>query len=430
MNEDIMGTIESLWRPIHAKLEKGVQLLTPEYARLQALSNFERFGMRGIYWPVELVHGGGIAWSQNRGSTARASSNEPVEATDTWKHLVGRFDVGFDEMEAESDAKFASAQIEKQLKYQAGDKLRSFRRAVSIGFYGFPDAILFKVSAEPTNPAGNITRITLKDLYGVEDLAVPTRIRDYLTVGRDYIAVLEPGTPDVIRAEGYVLAIDEATNTVDIDTAAFDALLVDIDDVVVLYNAAQNGGVTDTDVDKGMNGLLHLTTGAVVHGIAEADWPDWTPGHKNLAFGAALTGAALYKIFEEIDGRSGHRPQWVLTTTGVIASAGGSELDQRRYTSDEDTMRMGFQKLNVMGVIAEATPYVPAGYVFAGSNSALRRLQPGSKDPDKLITTGDRDGGFKQYDNTLGFYKDLIIRPQLTLRNRLALGVLGGVTEV
>lgn len=428
MNEAIQGTITSLWRPIYAKLEKGVQMLTPEYARLQSLTNFERFGMRGIFWPVELVHGGGIAWTQNRGSTARASSNEPVEATDTWKHMVGRFDVGFDELEAENDSKFASAQIEKQLKYQAGDKLRSFRRAVSIGFYGFPDAILFKVAAEPANPSGTITRVVVKDLYGVVGVT-PKRVRDYLTVDRDYVAVIsEPDTAPVIQAEGYVVAINEATRAVDIGTAAFDATDVDIDDVLVLYNQVQNAG--DTDLDQGMNGMLHLTLGTVVHGISELDNPDWAPAVRELDWGQRLGGASMFRTFEEIDQRSGHRPGWVLTTIEAIAAAGGPVLDQRRYTSDEDTIRLGFRKLNAMGVTVESSPYVPPGFAFFGSNSALRKLQPGGKEPGTVITSGDREGQFKQYDNTLGFYKDLILRPQLTLRNRLGLGVYSGVCEV
>jgi hypothetical protein len=431
MNESIKGTIETIWRPIFGALEQGIQLLTPEYAKLQSLKNFDRLGMRGIYWPTELVNGGGMAWSVNRGSTARASSNEPVEATDTWKHLLGRFDVGFDELAAENDPKFTSAQIEKQLKYQAGDKLKSFRRAVSIGFYGFPDAILFRTAGVSVNAGGGIATIPLKDLYSLDGV-FPKRIRDYLTAGRDYVAIISnPDSSPTIVTEGFVVSIDEANRTVDVEHEGVFAAGSE-NHALVLYNQVQNAG--KTDLDEGMNGLLSLNLSGVVHGIDEDDYPDWTPGVRVLDYNKRLNGTDAYKFFEEIQQRSGYAPEWLLTTIEAIAAAGGPQLDQRRYAADDNTMRVGFKNLNVMGVIAQGVPYCVPGFAFIGNNSALRKLQPGGNDPGGVVSNGDQGvsgvaSAFKQYPDTLSFYTDLIVRPQLTLRNRLAMGILGGVDE-
>jgi hypothetical protein len=110
---------------------------------------------------------------------------------------------------------------------------------------------------------------------------------------------------------------------------------------------------------------------------------------------------------------------------------GASELDQRRYGSEDNTMRMGFKSLNVMGVSVQARPYVPGGYMFIGSNGALRKLSPdeGSPTPKNVVDSGEKAGSFQQYTNRLGFYKDQIFRAQLTAVQRLGLGVVSGITE-
>jgi hypothetical protein len=135
--------INTIWRPVYGMLVRGLALLTPEWENLKQLENFKKLSPRAIYWPVELVHGGGVAFTEDGGSTARAASNAPLEATDTWKHMVTRFEVGYDAIAAENDGKFAEQQIEKQVRYQAADKLRAFRRAIAVNFYGHNTGHLF-----------------------------------------------------------------------------------------------------------------------------------------------------------------------------------------------------------------------------------------------------------------------------------------------
>lgn len=416
--------INEVWRPVYGELVQGLRLLTPEWENLKRLSNFSQLSPRAINWPVDLRFGGGIAATSDGGSLARAVSNSPVEATDTWKHFTGRFEIGYDELVDEGDSKFARQEIEKQVRYQAADKLKAFRRAVAMMFYGHNTGVLFHVAT--VDDVGD--SITVDNFYGVAGLAVPTRIRDYITPGLDNIAIHDAGDDtEHVRAE--VTGITESTNTLQL-AAGTDLSAVADGDKVVLANQVLTADA-DTDLDGWMNGLLSLTRDATLHGIPSSSQPDWVAGVDEAAYGQALSGQDLYEFFETIEQRSDHPPEWVYTTVGVIAAAGGPELDQRRYGSDEDTMRLGFKNLNVMGVMAQGLPYVPSGYAFIGSNSALRKLSPdeGSPEPQNVVENGEKAGSFQQYPDRLGFYKDQIFRAQLTAVSRLGLGVIDGITE-
>ena len=418
--------INNIWKPVYGELVKGMQQLTPEWANLKQLRNFQQLSPRSINWPVELVQGGGIAFSSDGGSTARASSNEPPEATDSWTHLVGRFEVGFDAL---ADEKLSSTAIEKQVSYQAADKLRSFQRAVAIGFYGYPDAILFHATgANISNPSGTVTRFGIDSLYGdAGALASNLRIRDYLTIDKDYVNVHNAETTSLRNATpALVDAISEANDTIDVDSGTYFGASISANDAVVLANQILSGSADDLNL--GLNGLLHLTRATTVHNISSATYPDWDATVDQSAYGSALGGADLYQWFEEIEQRSGMAPEWAYTTVRAIAAAGGAELDQRRYGSDDDTMRLGFKNLNVMGVQTQGRPYCPPGHLFIGSSAAVRKIAP-DEDVRDVVEMGDRAGGFQQYQDRLGFYKDQVMRSQIAAVSRAGLGVVSGITE-
>jgi hypothetical protein len=419
-------TINNIWRPVYGELVKGLRLLTPEWANLKQLRGFTQLSPRSINWPVELVHGGGMAFSSDGGSTARATSNQPPEATDSWTHLVGRFEVGFDAM---VDSKMSGSAITKQVRYQAADKLRSFQRAVAMGFYGYPDAILFAATgANVSNPAGTQTAFGIDSIYGdAGALASNFRIRDFLTIDKDWVNVKVAETSASRNASpASVDAINETSDILTVDSGTYFGASIAANDAVVLANQILSGSADDLNL--GLNGLLHLTRGATVHNLAAATYLDWVAGVDQSSYGSALGGADLYEWFETIEQRSGHPVQWGYTTVKAIAAAGGAELDQRRYGADEDTMRLGFKKLNVMGVQVEGRPYVPSGHLFLGSSSAVRKIAP-DEDVRDVVEMGNRAGGFMQYQDRLGFYKDQVIRAQMAAVSRLGLGVVSGITE-
>lgn len=416
-----LTVINEVWRPVYGELVQGLRLLTPEWANLKKLSNFSQLSPRAINWPVDLRFGGGVSATEDGGSLARALSNSPVEASDTWKHFVGRFELGFDELDAEGASKFARQEIEKQVRYQAADKLKAFRRAVAMMFYGKNTGVLFHVASVSGQD------VTVDNFYGVTGLSVPDRIRDYIQPGIDYIAIHDTSNSDAELARGQVTSIDESTDTLTIESGVDLSSVADGDKVVLANQVITDEG---SDLDRWINGLLTLTRDTTVHGISSDDEPDWAAGVDESGHGA-LSGKDLYGWFEDINQRSDHPVEWAYSTVGAIAEAGGNQLDQRRYDASEDTMRMGFQTLNVMGVEVMGRPYVPSGHLFIGSNSALRKLSPdeGSPTPENVVDNAEKGDGFQQYDDRLGFYKDQIFRAQLTVVSRLGLGVVDGINE-
>ncbi len=417
-----LTVINNVWRPVYGELIQGLRLLTPEWANLKQLKNFRQLSPRSINWPVDLQFGGGIAATVDGGSLARAVSNQPIEATDTWKHFVGRFEIGFDSLEDGGTSKFVKQEIEKQVRYQAADKLRSFRRAVAMMFYGHNTGVLFHIAS--ANDGADT--VVVDDFYGVASLAVPSRIRDYIAPGLDTIAIL-PAASETERVRVIVDSITESTDTLSLPSGTDLSAVVDGDRVVLANQVITDEG---TDLDRWMNGLLDLTRNTTVHNISSADQPDWVSG-VDVPSQGDVRGSDLYLFFEDLNQRSSFQIEWVYTTIGAIADMGASELDQRRYGSDDNTMRLGFRNLNVMGVSVMSRPYVPAGFMFLGSNSALRKLSPdeGSPETENVVETGEKAGSFQQYTNRLGFYKDQIFRAQLTVVQRLGLGVVSGVTE-
>ena len=411
--------INTLWRPFYGMLQKGVNLLIPEWERLGRLQGHRQLSMRSINWPVELTHGGGVVFTEDGGSVARASSNEPVEATDTWRHIAKRFEVSYDVITLENDSKVSDQQIEKQLRYQAADALRSIKRMVSIHFYGFPDAVLF----EAGGAGSGATALPVENLYG-QDGVEPRFIRDYITAGKDRVAIVDP-SDGTISHSSLVTAINETTGVLTLeDSGTWDAT-----DVVVLYNHAIEG--EGTDFGRGINGLLHLTRGQIVHNIDRDEHPDWAAAVDISDYDAVLNGKDMFRWFQDIEQRSDHAPQWMYTTTDIIAEGGGSQLDQRRYDASDNSMKLGFDRLVAMGVTLEGRPYTPAGHLFIGSNTALRKIAPDDK-PKDVVTSGDRSQGghsFKQYENRLGFYNDMAFRINPTVVSRLGLGVVSEVKD-
>jgi len=420
-----LTTINNIWRPVHGELVRALALLTPEWEDLQRLQNFTQKSLRSINWPVELVHGGGIAYTEDGGSTARATSNEPPEATDTWKHMVGRFEVGFDALDAENGSGgFSSAQIEPQVRYQAGDKLRSFRRTVASSFYGHNTGILFLATGTASNPSGSQTALVVDSLYGEAGVTFDL-IRDYMTKDKDFVVVHE-GETAAERGEGLLVAIDESNNEITLDSdTAFNAAVAD-GDAVVLKNQVLAGAASD--LDRAINGMLDLTRATTLHGISETNFPDWSAGVDVTGYGQALAGKDLFKWMKDVEQRSDRPVQFAYTTVGVVTEGGGAQLDQRRYDATTDTMRLGFQNVVTQGVELEPRPYVPNGFLFLGSEGSLKKLSP-DEEPQNVVDQGEKAGSFQQYQDRLGFFKDQVFRAQLTAVSRLGLGVVDGITE-
>ena len=413
--------ITNVWRPLYDELVTGFRLLTPEWGKLKSLKNFKQMSLRSINWPVDLLYGGGIAITYDGGPTTRATSNAPVEATDSWVHMAGRFEISYDAFTMNADSRVKRQQIKKQLAYQVRDKLRAFQKRMSVMFYGKNDNVLCLVAGAESAQ----TVIELDDLYGISGLTFTAS--DLFRAGKDYVAFLDTSSSDAILDIVQVTAVDDSTTAITVSAA----VTVADGDKVVLANHISNVSA-DTNHDGtadgntvGFNGLLSLCSDTTVHNISGSTYPEWTAS-TDEALSAALSGAKLYKAFELAHKESGYRPDFAYTTIGAIAAGGGSELDQRRYNAKDDTMRLGFRSLNVMGVPVEGMLFCPAGHFFAGSSSALRKLAP-DEDTKVVKTGGPQEFAF--YGSQLGYYRDQVFRAQLTAISRKALVHYTAVTE-
>lgn len=409
--------ITNIWRPLYDELVTGFQLLTPEWEKLKMLKNFKQMSLRSINWPVDLTYGGGITMTSDGGSTARPQSNTPVEATESWCHFAGRFEVSYDAFTMNNDARVTKQQITKQLSYQVRDKLRAFQKRMSVAFYGKNTNVIALVAGAEAAQ----TVIELDDLYGVTGITVvPSQL---FTPNKDYVAFLDTSSSDDIIDICKVTAVNDTTAAITVTPAV---TVADGDKVCLANHFSNVSADTESDNDhEGFNGLLSLVEDTTVHNIAEGTYPDWSPAI-DAALSAALSGSVLYKAFQLSQKESGYRPDTALTTIGAIASGGGSELDQRRYGASDDTMRLGFENLKVMGVPVEGMLFCPAGHFFAYSSSAIRKLSPDEEVKD-VATGGPND--FEFYGSQLGYYKDQVFRAQITAISRKTLIHYDAVTE-
>lgn len=404
--------IQELYRPFHGDLVEGFQLITPEWARLKRLSDFEQLSRRSIIWPVDLTYGGGIALTSDGGPTAYASSNEPVEATDSWIHMTGRFDVSYDTMN-DNDSKQKRSQIVRQLRYQTRDKLKSFKKRGSYMFYGFSDAVLFHIAGVVSAPTYDVD-----NRYGVTGMDVD--LRAALTPGKDIVAIIDAGDGTTVLGRELVTAVDRVNGTITLENTI--AGVAD-GDFVVLANHIDDTG---TDLDGSINGLLEMVnSGQPLHGIDPADYPDWDPS-TDESLSAVLGGKVLYKAFKRAEQESGFKPNFLWSTIEAVGEAGGAELDQRRYGREDNTMVLGFEDLKSMGVTVEGMINCPAGHAFGGSFRALQKISP-DEDVETVQTGGPQQFVFK--DTELGYTRNEVFRIQLACKSRKALLHWDSVTE-
>lgn len=440
--------INNVWSPWYGHFVRGVQQLIPEWEMLRRAKKAPVGLTRhsgGINWPVDLDYDGGIHFTVDGGSLARASSPAPVMARDDWTYLVGRFELSYDVLKSKGMSK---NQIISQLAYQAKHKLDAFRRVVSVGFYGYPDNILFTATGAGTVSGSDVT-VTVDSLYG-DDGALPSglQLRRYLKAGRDYVNIHDGLTADLTDtaargdAPWLVKSINEATGTLTLTptsstgTLADGAAAIADGDAIVLANQVRVGTAAERAADsfnRGLNGLLHLTRGATVHNIDEATNPDWSPAFRVTGYNDELQHANVFDWMEAIGKESGKEYAKCYTTTKVLAAAGADQLSALRYAKgDSEKPKVGFTNVTVGGKMTFRNNYCPAGTMFMTSKDAIMRLAP-DDDIEEVIDSGEieRDGmEFQQEEGTLMFHHDNIIRTQMMCNARKEFGIVQDITEL
>lgn len=413
MADVVLQTITELWRPVHGRLVKGIELVTDEFALLSRLMDYTPLSPRQMKHPVDLEYGGGLAYTVDGGTVAHAVNNAPVEATLTYAWLTKRFDVTVGQMDAKTNAKFREARITEQLAYQGKMAVRTFHRGLSVGFYSGLNNVFAKVNDVVSAPTYG-----LKDHFGLAGVVPPVA---YFVKNKDTVTFIDPGTglPRANRAK--VTATDPGASPPTFTLAA-SITAGAINDLVVLANQGDNTG---TDYNLGFEGMLDHLAATTLFGISSTVQPAWKPAVYNTNLGAALSGTELYKAFALAEQLSGYTPNFAFTTIGVVAAAGGAQLDQRRYGSDEDTMRIGFKNITTMGVTPKTSPWIPAKTFIADSTKSLMKLAPDSD----IKSVEEAGSPWRAYDSRLGFFTDDWFRLGLPRKSRASLIGYLNVTE-
>jgi hypothetical protein len=415
--------INNVWRPLYGELEQAFKLLTPEWALLKRLKGWKQLSERSVNWPVDVKFGGGVHASGDGLSPARALSKTPEEATETWAWFTRRFEVSMAVMTARMDGKMRRQKIKEQLTYQAMDAFDGYRKRLAIAFYGFQDNVLCEIDSAAGAPT-----YTLKDRYGRTALPVTT---DVFTPGVDYVAIIDPGGPTE-RGRDQVTAVNAATPSI---TLAASVAAAATNDLVVFGNALDTtAGVND--LDAGFPGLLEHAHTTLLHGIDGATFPEWMPSSVTDKSAAALDEGELYQAFVSSNRRSPYKIDLAISTPGVIAAAGGAQLDKRRYSANPGQVYLGFQDLITMGVTVMIGEFCPSGYFFADSTDSMRRFSP-DDNPFSVGVSGNTptfDGSVTStefiYGGTyLGFYADSVFRAGITRRSRRSQVVFYDVLE-
>ena len=405
--------INELWRKVYGKLQDGFKVLTPEWSKLQALKRFTPLSEREVSWPVKLRFGGGTALTGDGGSPARAMGNRPAEATEQWSWLARRYQLSLGLVKAQGNAQLRNAQIFDQMKFQGQDALESFRKSVSVLFYGFQDGIQALI-----NSAAGAPTYTLKDRYGRTGLFVDTSV---FTPGNDYVAVVDPAATTSERGRQKISSVNSATPSITLAASVSGAAA---NDYIVFANQLDTtAGVHD--IDKSFPGLLEHIHATTLHGITEAAQPEWVPSLRRDKASAALTEAELFEVFTLAERRSPFSINYALSTPQVIAQAGGAQLDKIRYDADPGTIYLGFKNLVTMGVTVMIGTYTPKGYFIADSTDSLMKFSP-DEEPF-AVEEGGSDRHY--YGTVLGYFVDLVYRVGLVRLSRASLVALYNVKD-
>lgn len=407
--------INEVWRPLYGDLQQGFSLLTPEWSMLKRLEGWKELSEREVIWPTNLRFGGGVAATVDGGTPARAMSNAPVEATETWAWFARRFQVSMAIMKAKGDATFKKSKIREQLTYQTLDAMESFRKRIAIAFWGFDDNVLAEIKA-----VGGAPVYTLKDRYGRTGLAVDV---DVFSPNNDYVAIVDPAATTSERGRDLVVDVTDDPVDPSIELAGAVAGAAASDLVVFANQLDQTAGVHDYGL--GFPGLLQHIHGATLHGIATADEPEWAPGLVVDKAGGALDESELFVAFATSNRRSPHKVDYALSTIGVIAAAGGAQLDKVRYTPQPGDVYLGFDSLTAMGVKVQIAEFAPSGYFVADSRASLRKFSP-DDEPFKVMEGGEE---FHYYGTVLGYFCDILYRVGLTRFSRRSLIAYYNVLE-
>lgn len=357
--------MNKIWRKVQGDLMIGFNFMAEEYEQLDSLKQFKiDWSAREIIVPIDLNEGAGVASIPEGGWEAVPSSPSVEEISLSWILLNKRFTATLTAMYI--DQRNQEAMIRRQIVYQGRKAVEAIGTTFADYFYGFSTGVLALVAAGQV--AATSHTLTLDDGYGLAGIDTASFIVDKFKVG-DRVALIQGGAL-VTNAIGEVTARDLAAGTITVSWIG--SVTVTADDAVVKANSQENESIDGTDYNRGLSGLLEITTSDSLHGLsASTDNENWDVALDDST-AARFDTVYLLQAQDAIADNGGGSITDMRMARGVYRDALDNQLGSLRFDQPFNLQLDG--ELKSRGVTISRTKRVPPGYVFAYDRSSLHRM--------------------------------------------------------
>jgi hypothetical protein len=355
------SNVNKVWRKIQGAIAPGMNFLVEEFEQVDQLTDDEDvpYSAREVTRPIDITEGAGASSIQEGGYLARPSSSNMQEITISILQLDGRFNAtGLSQYGDKPEA-----QLERQLKFQGADKLRTMARTFGDYFYGTSNGYLAQVNAAQT---GATLTHTLTNGFGQSSITDPAYLADKFRVG-DYIALIRSAAL-VASSIGNVTGVDTVNGAITVvypGTVTCASL-----DFVVKANSMENTTIAGTDYGAGFVGMSDILTATSVHSLSNSGLPRWAPSVADTAAGR-YTGSLLHKDDDAIKNYgSSDGAKLVYIAQGVNRDVINLERGGYRVT---DSMGMEIDgSIKSKGRTFFSSRRVPPGWVVSSPKNAIK----------------------------------------------------------
>lgn len=358
--------MNKIWRKVQGDLMIGFNFMAEEYEMLDSLKQFKiDWSAREIIVPIDLNEGAGVASIPEGGWEAVPSSPSVEEISLSWILLNKRFTASLTAQYI--DQRNQEAMIRRQIVYQGRKAVEAIGTSFADYFYGFSTGYLARLSGDPGTASASHT-LTLDDGYGVAGIDTASFVTEKFKVG-DRVALVRSGSL-VSNAIGTISARDLSAGTIDVDWIG--SVNPADDDYVVKANSQENETISGTDYNRGLTGLLEITTSDSVHGLsASSDNENWDVALDDST-SARFDTVYLLNAQDSIEDNGGGSITHMLMARGVYRDALDNQLGSLRFDSPFNLQLDG--ELKSRGVEIKRTKRVPNGYVFAFDKGSFHRM--------------------------------------------------------
>jgi hypothetical protein len=353
-----------VWRKVQSDLMEGFNFMAEEYELLDSVERFRvDWSVREILVPIDLNFGYGVASIPEGGYEAMPSSPSVEELSLDWILLNKRFTATLTAQYI--DQRNAEAMVRRQILFQGKKAIEAIGDRFSNLFYGLSDGVSALCSA--AQGANTSHTITLIDGYGQSDIDNAGYLARMFQVG-DRVALINTGAL-VTNAIGTITAKSAATPSITVTWNG--SVTITANDEIVLANSQENTSLSGTDYNRGLVGLLEVTTAASVHGLATATNAQWDVAYSDSAAGRWHT-VDLLNGQDAIADFGGGSLNTLVMARGVYRDVVDNQLSNLRFTDAFQLEVDGEAKVRSTTIFRSKR--VPNGYVFGFDKASYRKL--------------------------------------------------------